>query len=96
MEKFKESDLQLDKVLLKFGAHWCGPCKAVEPVLEKLSSTCSIRSVDTDEEGDLTVKYGIRSVPTYILFEKGKESRRDHGSKTEQELLNFYNGEENV
>lgn len=95
MKKFKESILYAeDKVLVKFGANWCGPCRSIEPTLEKMSEDgYNVYKVDTDEEPELTTKYGIRSVPTLIMFEDSKESRRMQGAASIDSFINFYNGE---
>ena len=66
-----------DKLLLiDFGAEWCGPCKALAPIVEELSEEfadrANIGKCDVEENDDLAVKYSIRNVPT-IIFVKGYE-----------------------
>ena len=62
--------------LVDFWAEWCGPCKMLTPVLEELSSEneskINIYKVNVDENQQLAVKYGIRSIPTLLLFKGGE------------------------
>lgn len=63
-------------VLVDFYADWCGPCKAIAPVIEQLSKEYEGKvkfvKVDTDANQDLAMKFGIMSIPTMMLFSKGK------------------------
>ena len=64
-------------VLVKFTGQWCPPCRALEPVLEKLSEErrdVLVLSVDVDENQQVSQRYGVRSVPTLIAFKKGRPS----------------------
>jgi thioredoxin 1 len=76
------------KVLVKFGAQWCGPCKQVAPVLEGLKDEGydNIYDCDVDKDQDAAVKYFVRGVPTFIVFENGKEVKRDSGMKSAKEI----------
>mgnify|MGYP001030935771 FL=1 len=70
-ESFNEI-INQDKVLVDFYAEWCGPCKMLIPVLERLGDSFEIVKVDVDKHFDLAKEYGIMSVPTLIIFKNGK------------------------
>jgi thioredoxin len=63
-------------ILVDFWAEWCGPCRVVAPVLEKLAEEYEgrlrIGKVNVDEQGGLAGKYGVQSIPTLLLFKGGK------------------------
>jgi thioredoxin 1 len=70
-------------VLLDFGATWCGPCRALEPVLEKLATQLGDRvkvlAIDADDSAAIATKYRVRAVPTVISFVGGQEHKRHTG-----------------
>jgi len=78
------------KVLVDFWAPWCGPCKMQTPILEKLAASSEIAAkifkLNTDENPSIAQKYGIVSIPTLILFEKGQEIERFVGVQPENAL----------
>jgi thiol-disulfide isomerase/thioredoxin len=79
--------------VLYFTAEWCNPCQRTRPVAEELKRDGLIDFifVDADTEIDLLEDFGIRSVPTYILIQDGREVKRMNGAKTRQEFLDFIN-----
>lgn len=70
------------KALLDFNATWCGPCKMMEPHLEKLSENyldLKIISIDVDKFNELAAKYNISSIPTLIYYQDGKIKKTSVG-----------------
>ena len=82
------------KEILYFSAAWCGPCKQLSPVMERLKSEGKInyKKIDVDTDTLLSPKYGVRNIPTLILLNNGNEVNRLVGAQPEQSILNFYNG----
>ena len=74
---FAEQVLQSDKpVLVDFWAEWCAPCRALGPIIESLSAEyegrVTIAKLDVDANQQVAMQYGIRSIPTVMLFDKGQ------------------------
>ena len=78
-------------VLVDFWAEWCGPCRAIAPILEDISDEYSekikVVKVNTDENIKITLRYEIRSIPTLILFIDGEPAWRMIGAKSKSALL---------
>jgi len=76
------------KVLIDFYADWCGPCKAMNPTLEqfKESSDVPLVKINVDEENDIAQKYGIRSIPCFIVLEDGEEKVKKIGMQSLEQL----------
>lgn len=82
-------ELVKTRVLVDFYANWCGPCKMLSPVLEKVSDEIKVVKVNVDSNQELARKYGVMSIPCVILFDNGKEVKRNVGFMPEAKLREF-------
>ena len=88
-ESFEKVTSSKDKTLIiDFWAPWCGPCKALTPVLEELSSDMSdsveVYKVNVDDNTELAQEHGVQSIPTLLVFKKGALSETIVGLKTKE------------
>lgn len=78
-------------VLVDFWAEWCGPCRMIAPVLEQIadeySSNVKVAKLDVDANPQTSMKYGVQSIPTMIVFKDGKEVDRLIGYMPKERLL---------
>jgi len=85
-----EATLNEGVSLVDFWAPWCGPCRMIAPVIEELANDydgkAKICKVNTDEEQDIAVKFGIRSIPTIIFFKDGKIEGQVVGAQSKAAL----------
>lgn len=81
--------------MVDFWAPWCGPCRMIAPVVEELAEEfdgkAKIVKVNTDEEQDIAVKYGIRSIPTIIFFKDGEVVEQMVGAASKQAFADKIN-----
>ena len=79
-------------VLVDFWAEWCGPCRMVAPVLDQLADENDgvvIGKVNVDQNQDLAVKFGVQSIPTFVLFKDGEVADRMMGAMPKSAFENF-------
>jgi len=80
-------------VLVDFWAEWCGPCKMIAPIVEKIAQTYAgkikVTKLNVDENTAMPAKYGIRGIPTLILFKNGEVHATKVGALTESQLAAF-------
>ena len=85
-QTFDAEVIKSDKaVIVDFWAEWCGPCRAVAPVLDKIAEERSgeliVVKVNIDEEPGLAQRYGVQSIPTMILFRNGEPAKATVGAQ---------------
>jgi len=90
-DDFKKEVLESDKpVLIDFWAEWCVPCKKIEPIIEELSEEfknhVKFLRLNVDENPSIAYEYGIRGIPTLVLFKDGKPVDRIVGLTSRKEL----------
>ena len=88
---FSDQVLNADKpVVVDFWAEWCGPCKAIAPHLEELSEEMdgqvTIAKLNMDENQDLALQYGVRSIPTLMMFKGGEPAAVQVGAAPKAKL----------
>ena len=93
-ENFNNDVLNSEKpVLVDFWAEWCGPCKQLAPTVEAVaaekSETLKVCKMDVDSNREIAAKYGIRSIPSLIIFKNGEPAGVEVGALTKQQLEDF-------
>ncbi len=80
-------------VLVDYWAEWCGPCKMIAPILDEIATDYQgklrVAKVNVDENAQLTQKYGIRSIPTLMLFKNGNVQAQKIGALSKSQLAAF-------
>jgi thioredoxin 1 len=81
-------------ILVDFWAEWCGPCKMIAPVLDELAEEydgkVKIGKVNIDNEQGLAAEYGVRAIPTLLLFQNGQVAEQIVGLKSKRDLKNSF------
>lgn len=89
-ENFEQEVLKAEKpVLVDFYADWCGPCQMMAPVIEEISEEVDAKvcKINIDEEMEIAQKYGVMSIPTFIVFKDGGVAKKDLGAKPKSAVL---------
>ena len=78
-------------ILVDFWAEWCGPCKMIAPILSEIaneqSGKLTVAKINVDEHPDLAMRYGVQSIPTLLVFDKGNLAKRLVGAKGKGQLM---------
>ncbi|MCW8107983.1 thioredoxin TrxA [Alteromonas ponticola] len=82
-------------VLVDFWAEWCGPCKMIAPILEEIANDfegkLTVGKLNVDENNETPPKYGIRGIPTLLLFKDGNVAATKVGALSKAQLTEFLN-----
>lgn len=94
LNNFREEVLQSElPVLVDFWAEWCAPCMMLAPIIDEISyeldGRVNVCKIDVDQAQDLAATYGVMSIPTLMIFSKGKEIERTAGYMPKEDVLAF-------
>ena len=96
-DSFSNDVLEADKpVLVDYWAEWCGPCKMIAPILDEVSETYNgrlqVAKMNVDDNREVPAKFGIRGIPTLMLFKGGELAATKVGALSKAQLTAFLDG----
>lgn len=99
-EQIKSADWQAkvldatEPVLVDFFATWCGPCKMMAPVIDEVAAekgaSAKVYKIDIDENMDVAQKYGVMSIPTFIVFKGGQPVAKTLGAQPKENIMKLF------
>ena len=91
-KNFEDEVLNSDKItIIDFYADWCGPCKMMAPIINKIAeenNDIKVGKLNVDESGEIAGQFNIMSIPTILLFRNGKEFKRFVGVTSKDNIIN--------
>lgn len=94
-ENFEQTVLQAEgRVLLDFWATWCGPCQMIAPHIEEIAqenNQITVGKIDVDEQRELAIRFGISSIPTLVVMEKGEKIAQAVGYRSKADIEKWIN-----
>lgn len=95
-ENYENEVLKSDKkVLIDFYADWCGPCKMMSPIIDKIAEelvdTVKVGKINVDENQELAMEYGVMSIPTIVILKNGEVEKTFVGVTDKEEIKQFLN-----
>ena len=94
LENFEAEVIQSDKpVLVDFFAPWCGPCRMLSPIIDEIAeerTDVKVCKINTDEQEELAMRFGIMSIPTLIVFKNGEIVKKTMGVQPKAAILGLF------